>query len=149
MMIRKMTENDIDAVLNLEAGEFQPAWNRDMLVSELHDNPFAQAYVLEQENKIIGFLDFWITFETAQLANIAVEINKQQQGLGSLLMNEMLEICNRELCDTISLEVHVNNQNAISFYEHYGFIKVSLRKGYYEDGCDAHLMIKPLGGNYV
>ena len=46
MMIRRMTENDIDAVLELKAGEFQPAWNRDMLMSELKDNPFAQAYVL-------------------------------------------------------------------------------------------------------
>ncbi len=149
MMIRRMTENDIDAVLELKAGEFQPAWNRDMLMSELKDNPFAQAYVLTKNDKIIGFLDFWITFETAQLANIAIETNRHRQGLGSLLMNEMLEICEKEMCEMISLEVHVNNQTAISFYEHYGFIKASLRKGYYEDGCDAHLMIKPLGGNYV
>lgn len=149
MMIHRMSKNDIDEVLELKAGEFQPNWNRDMLVSELNNNPFAQIYVLKEENKIIGFLDFWITFETAQLANIAVETSRQRQGLGSLLMNEMLDICDKELCETISLEVHVKNQRAISFYEHYGFIKASVRKGYYEDGCDAYLMIKPLGGNYV
>ena len=90
-MIRRMTENDIDAVLELKAGEFQPAWNHDMLMSELNDNPFAQTYVLTKNDKIIGFLDFWITFETAQLANIAIETNSQRQGLGSLLMNEMLD----------------------------------------------------------
>ena len=77
-MIRRMNENDIDAVLELKAGEFQPAWNRDMLMSELKDNPFAQAYVLTKNDKIIGFLDFWITFETAQLANIAIETNRQR-----------------------------------------------------------------------
>lgn len=149
MMIRKMTVNDIDAILSLDAGVFQPKWNRNMLLSELHDNPFASLYVLLQDDQIIGFLDFWITFETAQLANIIIIKNRQRQGLGSLLMEEMLKVCNQEMCDTISLEVHVNNHQAISFYEHYGFMKASLRKGYYEDGCDAHLMIKPLGGNYV
>lgn len=149
MMIRRMTEDDIEAVLALDAGKYQPKWNHEMFLSELQTNPYAKVYVLQEQDSIIGVLDFWITFETAQLANIAIAENRQRKGLGSKLMDEMLRVCNEKMCDTISLEVHVDNQQAILFYEHYGFIKASIRKGYYEDGCDAHLMIKPLGGNYV
>lgn len=148
-MVRLMNEKDLEEVLALDAGAFQPNWNRSMFLSELRDNPFAHLYVLTKESAISAFIDFWITFETAQLANIAVAKEYQHQGLASALMNEMIRICNKEMCDNITLEVHINNQKAISLYEHYGFMKVSLRKGYYEDGSDAHLMIKPLGGNYV
>lgn len=148
-MIRLLDEADLEEVLTLDAGAFQPNWNRSMFISELHDNPFAHLYVLIKESKICAFIDFWITFETAQLANIAVAKDYQNQGLGSALMEKMIQICNKEMCDNITLEVHINNQKAISLYEQYGFMKASLRKGYYEDGSDAHLMIKPLGGNYV
>ncbi len=149
MMIREMTAADLESVLKLDAGAFQPKWSLDMFSSELNDNPFAYLYVWVEEAEICGFIDFWITFETAQLANIAVAKHCQGQGIGLALMKEMIRVCNEQMCDNITLEVHVDNQRAISLYEHYGFIKASLRKGYYEDGCDAHLMIMPLGGNYV
>lgn len=148
-MIQVMNESDIDEVLRIDAGTYQAKWNRDMFLNELNDNPFAYLYVLRRNDEILGYIDFWITFETAQLANIAVAKKYQHQGLGSLLMNRMLEVCLKEMCDHITLEVHVDNQKAIALYEQYGFIKASIRKGYYNDGCDAHLMIKPLGGNYV
>lgn len=149
MMIRKMEDGDLDAVLQIEAGAFQAPWDRKMFLAELHENPFAHIYVLTSEQQICAYIDFWITFETAQLANIAVARPFQHQGLASQLLDEMIHLCEREMCDNITLEVHVENQRAISLYEHYGFMQAALRKGYYEDGKDAYLMIKPLGGSYV
>jgi ribosomal protein S18 acetylase RimI-like enzyme len=54
----------------------------------------------------------------------------------------------KAMCETISLEVREHNQPAICLYENNGFMEVTKRKGYYADGEDAYLMIKPLGGNY-
>jgi ribosomal-protein-alanine N-acetyltransferase len=42
--------------------------------------------------------------------------------------------------------VRVSNDRAIQVYEKNGFITVNKRKKYYEDGEDAYLMVKPLGG---
>lgn len=148
-MIRFMQEKDFEAVLKLETALFPSPWHRQMWESEWKDNAFAQIYVLETDAHICGYIDFWITFETAQLARIAVASDVQGHGLGSQLMDFMIEECERAMCENISLEVRVDNQAAIMLYERYGFIRAACRKGYYEDGSDGHLMIKPLGGNYV
>ena len=48
----------------------------------------------------------------------------------------------------ISLEVRVSNTAAHKLYEAYDFIKVNVRKQYYQDnGEDAGFLIKAIGGN--
>ncbi len=148
-MIRGIQVEDLDSVQLLETELFSSPWHRKMLESEWQENPFSHFYVLEVNHHICGYIDFWITFETAQLARIAVAKDAQCQGYGSLLMDFMIKECEKALCENISLEVRVDNHTAIALYERYGFIKAACRKGYYEDGSDGDLMIKPLGGNYV
>lgn len=148
-MIRRLQKEDLEAVELLETALFPSPWYRCVLESEWQENPFAHLYVLESDRRICGYIDFWITFETAQLARIAVAKDAQRKGYASLLMDFMIEECERAMCENISLEVRVDNHAAIALYERYGFIKAALRKGYYEDGSDGDLMIKPLGGNYV
>lgn len=148
-MIRLFQAEDFEACLELEAALFPSPWHRDMLASELKKNPFAHFYVLEHDQRICGYIDYWITFETAQLARIGVARDVQGRGYGSLLMNFMIKECEQAMCENISLEVRVDNLAAIALYERYGFMKAAKRKGYYEDGSDGDLMIKPLGGNYV
>lgn len=147
-MIRLSKSEDLDACLALEKQLFTPPWQRSMLESEWHDNPFAHYYVLTEDQRIFGYIDFWITFETAQLARIGVARERQGCGYGSQLMTFMIKECEQAMCENISLEVRVDNHSAIRLYERFGFMKVACRKGYYEDGCDGDLMIKPLGGNY-
>ena len=57
-----------------------------------------------------------------------------------------LKDAEEEGCEVISLEVRVSNERAIRLYQKSGFIKAAVRKGYYENGEDADLMIRPLGG---
>ena len=48
------------------------------------------------------------------------------------------------------LEVRPSNVAARGLYDSYEFIKVNIRKGYYNDnGEDAIVMCKALGGNLV
>lgn len=149
MKLRKMEERDLSQVLEIEQTLFQPPWNREQFLYELHENPFAQLYVVEHQEEVVGYMDLWITFETAQLANIAVKKSLQRNGIAKQMMDELISKCEDAGCENITLEVRLDNIGAIRLYEHYGFIEVNIRKQYYEDGCDAYLMMKALGGNYL
>jgi len=148
-MIREMKDTDLRQVLEIEQQLFSPPWDEAQFCYELHDNPFAYLYVMEENGTICAYMDYWITFEKAQLANIAVKQAVQRQGYAQHMMDAMIETCEKAFCEHITLEVRVDNNAAIALYERNGFIRAAIRKGYYEDGTDAYLMVKPLGGAYV
>lgn len=148
-MIRKMMANDLSAVTIIDEELFQSPWNKEQFLYEMEENAYANLFVLEEDGKIIGYIDYWITFEIAQLAKIAIDQSFQGKGYASILMKHMIKHCEEAMCENISLEVRVSNAQAIALYEHYDFMEVAIRKGYYQDGVDAKLMVKALGGNYV
>lgn len=147
MIIREAQIMDIDQLTAIEERCFTSRWTRDMFAYEIEENPFGKFYVLEEEGTLLGFIDFWITFETCQLANIAVDLPYRGKGLSRILMDKMIEIANEEGCETIMLEVRPSNTTAITLYENYEFLRMNIRKGYYSDnGEDAIVMCKALGG---
>ena len=146
-MIRKMIETDLSKVVDLENICFpKGGWTLEQFRYELLENPFSNLLVFEENQMIIGYIDWWITYEQAQLANIAVCPTNRKQGVGQQLLNKALQKAIEEECENMTLEVRVSNERAIQFYEKNGFITVNTRKNYYEDGENAYLMIKPLGG---
>ena len=72
-MIRKMVETDLVQVVDLENICFpKGGWTLEQFRYELLENPFSYLLVFEENQTIIGYIDWWITYEQAQLANIAV-----------------------------------------------------------------------------
>jgi ribosomal-protein-alanine N-acetyltransferase len=146
-MIRRMNEEDLDRIVQIEKDLFPSGfWPRKEFIYEMQENPFACLLVLEEEGKIQGYGDLWIMYEQAQVANIAIVRSCQGQGKGSELLQAMISLAEEKNCETMSLEVRLSNTRAIALYEKFGFIQANIRKNYYEDGEDAYLMIKPLGG---
>ena len=147
-MIRKMVKEDLIRIMEIEQASFKDAWTLSEYEYELEDNPFASLFVYEEDGKIVGMYDIWVTFEIAQIANIAVDHSCRGKGIGSKMMDALIDYANAKQCENISLEVRVTNQTAIALYEKYDFMISHTRKQYYEDGEDAYLMIKELGGEF-
>lgn len=147
-MIREMHSDDLDEVLKIEQQCFTNYWNHKQFLYELHDNEFAFLYVLLKDEKIIGFIDFWITFEQCQLAQIAIAKSYQGKGYSSKLMELMIKKAEAHMAESISLEVRVSNVVAFALYKKFNFIEMNKREGYYNDGEDAIVMVRPLGGNW-
>ena len=142
-----MIEADLSKVVDLENICFpKGGWTLAQFRYELLENPFSNLLVFEENQAIIGYIDWWITYEQAQLANIAVCPTNRKQGVGQQLLNKALQEAIEEECENMTLEVRISNKRAIQFYEKNGFITVNTRKNYYKDGENAYLMIKPLGG---
>lgn len=147
-MIRLMTLDDLDSVMEIEREAFSDHWTRAAYEYELQENVFSNFLVYEQDTKIIGVIGYYIIFDDAQITTIATRLDYRHQHIASQLMDAMIIDCETKQCSMISLEVRVSNQAAIQLYEKYEFINVNTRKQYYEDQEDAYLMIKALGGSY-
>lgn len=132
-MIRKMQKADMEAVLQIEHECFLDPYTEVQYTYELEDNPCAYIYVMEEDGKIVGFIDFWITFESCQLCKIAVTSTLQEQGKGYDLMAFMVDYAQQEGCETILLEVRKSNEKAIRFYQNLEFIEINERKQYYRN----------------
>lgn len=146
-MIRAAEDQDLDRIAELEKVLFADSpWPWKEFEHELHENPFAILLVDEEEGKVVGYLDYWILYEQAQVATIGVDPEYQNRGIGSALLSYAEKDAADQGCETFSLEVRVSNAPARHLYEKHGFIQVNIRKGYYENGEDAYLMVKPIGG---
>ena len=85
----------------------------------------------------------WIIAGEGNITNIAVDADFKRVGIGYNLLSALFDICKKENCPDITLEVRVSNIAAQKLYEKAGFINEGIRKKYYEDnGEDAMIMWK-------
>ena len=89
-------------------------------------------------------MDFWITFDSGTICQICVKNEFKRQGIATKLLQKSIEILKENNVEFYTLEVRKNNIPAIEFYKKNGFIKVTIKKGYYTDGEDAIYMVKGL-----
>jgi ribosomal-protein-alanine N-acetyltransferase len=68
--------------------------------------------------------------DEAELLNLAVEPGSRRRGVASAL----LEALERKAKGKLFLEVAEPNAPAIALYEHHGWVRNGVRKGYYEQG---------------
>lgn len=141
-----MEESDITVVVLNDRRILGQSLGEETLKSELNSNPFAYYFIMEnpEDSAFLGHVSLWIDSPMAQILNIYVIPEMQSQGLGSVLMDFVLEFLKQHEVSTLTLEVRQTNISAQLYYKKYGFTKVAIRKQYYENGEDADLMLKNL-----
>lgn len=107
------------------------------LEKELSQNPFGKILVYKKDNRIIAYLYYSEIYERIEINDIEVEEQYRNMGIGTELLNKLTEIVQK----SISLEVRINNYNAIKLYKKFGFQEKAIRKGYYQ-GIDGVLMVR-------
>ncbi len=142
--IRLMTEKDIDEVYEINRLSFSSPWSRENFEREILNNKIAKYFVVEKDNRIVGYIGFWQIFREAQITAIAVHPDFRRKGIGEAMLDYIIELCKKNSIEEIVLEVRVSNTIAQNLYLKKGFKKVGIRKWYYRDGEDALVMIKKL-----
>ena len=141
MQLRKMTENDLPQVLDLQRELAFQDWNEKQFLSEIKAS-YAYCVVCEIDGKIQGYAIFHLLGPDSELLSIATRETEQRKGIGSQLLHAGLDqITNEDQC---FLEVRDGNAKARAFYEKHGFKLYNVRKKYYADGEDAALYVKKL-----
>lgn len=141
--IRKLLISDIPNVIELEIKYLGETLGKDLLESTTMA-PYLYFYVAIVDEKLVGYIGSSILYEDSEILNFVVDEKYQRQGIGQLLLNQVLRKCAEKRADKITLEVKVTNIKGQNFYQKNGFTIINIRKKYYEDGSDAYLMLKEL-----
>jgi len=143
LIIRKMTEDDLDAVLAIEQACFPRAWIKEHFIAEIVSD-YGTAVVADKDGQIAGYLILSVLFDEAEILNVAVNPVLHGNGIGEMLVRWSLKESLKERATIIRLEVRTTSFPAITLYKKLGFIPTGFRKSYYENGTDALLMEKNL-----
>lgn len=144
LRFRRMTEEDVDRVVEIERDGFRHPWSRDLMARELSHAwstillataPGAAAEVT------VGFIVFWLVHDELHVLNIATAPEARRGGVGRALMIEAHEEGRRRGARIATLEVRRSNTPALELYRSLGYRQVGVRPNYYADeGEDAIVM---------
>ncbi len=140
-MIIDLQNNLEDIIKDLEI-KF-PDIFKTKIQDDFKNNPYTKYFVYLKDNKVVGFLNYYLIYDRIEIVNFNVLENYQNEHIGSSLLEKLIELGNEKKLKNITLEVRIDNKKAIYLYEKYGFKRVSVRKKYYQ-GIDALLMEKEL-----
>jgi dihydroorotate dehydrogenase electron transfer subunit len=138
--IREMAERDVDEVLAIEADSYPLPWNRDHFLDELKSDHAFPLVAIGPDERIIAYICPRYLLDEGHIYNIAVQRAFRKLGVGRLLLEKAIGICQEKGVVTLYLEVRNSNQSAIALYRKIGFVSTGTRSRYYENGEDAILM---------
>ncbi len=133
---------DVEPVLAIEGAVFSAdPWTAAGFWSELAGVPETRYYVVaESGGSIVGYAGLVVVQGEADVQTVAVRLDRQGEGLGRQLLDELLAEARRRGCSQVLLEVRDDNIAAQSLYAATGFERISVRRGYYGPGLDALVM---------
>ena len=92
MKFERMHVEDVDEVIKIENICFKDPWPYHFFVDDILKNEFSRYFVLKENDEIIGYSGYWLSFENCDLVNIALKNAYQGKGLGQKLLNLTIKI---------------------------------------------------------
>ena len=140
LKFRRLQPTDAEQMAEIEKQCFAMPWSReDFWAEALNDNA---TYIIGlMDNKIVAYAGAWISFEEAQITNVAVHPDFRRQGIGTKLFKRLIEEVKTKGVTAITLEVRPSNNAALHLYEKFGLKSVGRRKHYYIDNDEDALIM--------
>lgn len=133
---------DLDGVLAVESASFTNPWTREMYTWELQNRGVCHVYVVRtSEMPVVGFCAFWLVVDEIHINNVAILPEWRGRGLGSALMQRVLEEALVLGARRATLEVRASNEGARRLYERLGFRITGTRRNYYTSPVEDALIL--------
>ena len=137
--IRKASLGDLKQIYQIEKDVFiKDHWTFGMVERELENLSGQTTWIIEESSAILGYCMMRIFCNEANITNMAIKSSRQKQGLGSFLLDHVLN--QLPIKSSVFLEVKEGNLSAINLYQRLGFKVINLRKNYYKNGKTAFIM---------
>ena len=138
----------LDACRELDQNSLKGLWTKSQWEKELIEPKRICLGAIDQETKkLFGLCSAWIVLDELQLTAIAVNPLYFRQGLGRLLLSELIKVSKSFETSQIHLEVKDTNEPAKALYQSMGFKIKGFRSNFYNDGSNALIYIKELTNN--
>jgi [ribosomal protein S18]-alanine N-acetyltransferase len=156
VLIRPATISDVTAMIELDRASLTAAhWTEGQYTQlfETAENiperlvvvvaPSDQiADQINTERQILGFLVARHVASEWELENIVIASHAQRKGLGSQLLQALLDHAKRAKADSIFLEVRESNAPARALYETTGFQQTGRRRSYYSNPSEDAILYR-------
>lgn len=141
MIFRRMTENDLDKVAQMEKEIFSTPWSKASFQESL-EKTYSYFFVAE-ESDIVGYCGIHNLGGDGEITNVAVDKEWRGRHVAASMIQFAMEETQKEGIEAYTLEVRVSNLPAIKLYEKLGFSWQGIRKNFYENPTeDAIIMWK-------
>ena len=144
LKIENMTSNNLESIKDILLSDFDDFWNYNILKKELECSN-SHFIIVKNNNEIVGFAGLKVIVDEADIMNIVVKKTFRHNGIGSILLENLISYAKDNNLKTITLEVNEHNLSAIRLYDKFNFDHIGIRKKYYNGESDAIIMSKILG----
>ncbi|MCK9161723.1 MAG: GNAT family N-acetyltransferase [Arcobacter butzleri] len=134
-MIRVANIDDLKNLLELESRVFSKYDYPINKKSFIYHIKKEHIIVVGDKNHIYGYILFFDYKKSIRVYSLAIDIPFTNQGYGTKLMEYLIKFAKKSK-KAITLEVKIDNYNAIFFYEKFNFKKSIILNNYYLDGKD-------------
>jgi ribosomal-protein-alanine N-acetyltransferase len=142
LAIRPMQEKDLLQVSTIEAQNFSDPWTIENYHYYL-ERENAIFLVASEEENILGYIGLILAADEGDITNVSVAPKAKGHGIGTKLLQVLLNQADKRGVQKIFLEVRKSNTVASRLYQQAGFRKIGIRKNYYSDPAeDADLMCR-------
>lgn len=132
-----ISKHQLKEIMEIERASFNCPWSEVMFLS-----PDEYTILAYRNNKIVGYIVYSTVLDECHILNVAVHPDFRRMGIAQKMLNFLFKEGEKQGIKFYYLEVRVDNIPAVSFYKKNGFKELGLRKGYYNDGTDAIVMVK-------
>ena len=115
IIYRLMSEGDIKQVAAIEKEIFSLPWSEKSFLDSLK-NENTVYIVAEIKDEIVAYCGAYISFEEADISNVAVKKNFRRKNVAENMLNKLFYECGKKGVSDITLEVRETNVPAISLY---------------------------------
>jgi len=126
---RPMQTNDLPAVMEIENKAYEFPWTEGIFSDCMANQYLSILYVHQQ--KIQAYTVSQFVVDECHLLNLCVRPDARNQGLGTRMVQYLMNQARQSDMGSIFLEVRVSNKAAIHLYDKLGFNEIGLRRDYY------------------
>jgi len=143
--IRPMDTGDLAAVAQLERESYEFPWSEGIFRDSLRVGYHCS--VLTLDPIIAGYSVLAVGAGEAHILNVCVRREFRARGLGSRLLDHLIDQARDAGAGMLFLETRPSNLSAIRLYQSKSFVQIGIRRGYYQAAGgreDAIVMRRPL-----
>jgi ribosomal-protein-alanine N-acetyltransferase len=130
LLVRDMGPDDVQMVSQVESRSYDFPWNEGIFRDCLRAGYYC--CVAELDHIIIGYGIMSTGAGEAHVLNLCVDNQYRFRGIGSQLLEHLLEFARSLGVSDVFLEVRPSNTIAIRLYQSRGFGQIGMRRGYYQ-----------------
>ena len=137
---RQMTLEDVPVISKLEEEAFSMPWSPEDF-RQMIEKEDARYYVAEEDGELLGGCGVLLIVGEGNITNVVIKPEVRNRGIGTGLLQYLIEEGYREGLNAFTLEVRVSNQAAIHVYEKVGFVSEGVRPHFYEKPTEDALIM--------